>query len=427
VLRNLARLRPPEPGRMGRMQPGMQWQPSHRGMLSGSLPHGRPKAVIGHPIWGRGGAEVAAMWIVEALCEDFEVTVYTRGGFALDELNAIAGTSVASDRIRVSIASGANSAPIGALAHRRFLRGAREMAPMYDLCVTASGSIDWGVPAVQFLSSLAWHPALRHNYFRKTLPKSARAIRRRIGDTIFDRVFPPPFSNSPGDLYIANSEWTAAHSRPYCRGRVIVIHPAVKIDDLKGGGASPTSHRFLCFGRISPEKKIEECIRILECVRLQGFDISLDVVGEVSSKPYFEGLKSEASRSPLPVHFIEAILGQRKPALLRSYAFGINCCDIEAFGISTAEMTASGIIVFAPEISAQGEILKSGEQLFRSQDDAVAKIAAVLNDGPLQDSIRALNQESAKRFDPGIFKSSVLLQCKEFMRGKNSLNAAGSL
>lgn len=412
---------------LGTMRAGMPVDVSRGRMLNGSLHYGRPTAVIAHPIWGRAGAEAAAMWIAEALCEDFEVTVYTRGGFDLDELNAIAGTSVAPDRIRVSIAAHANSAPIGALAHRRFLRGARAIAPMYDLRVTASGSIDWGMPAVQFLSSLAWHPALRHNYFRKTLPKSARTMRTRIGDTIFDRVFPPRFSNSSSDLFIANSEWTAAHSRPYCRGRVIVIHPAVKIDDLKSAGALPRSHRFLCFGRISPEKKIEECIRILERIKLQGFDVSLDVVGEVSSKPYFDGLKSEASRSPLPVRFIEAILGQRKPALLRSYAFGINCCDIEAFGISTAEMTASGIIVFAPEISAQGEILKAGEQLFRSQDDAVAKITAVLNNEPLQSSIRVLNRESAKRFDPGIFKSSVLLQCKEFMRGKNSLNGAGNL
>lgn len=358
------------------------------------------------------------MWIIEALSEEFDVTVYTRGGFDLDTLNALAGTSIAPGQIRLSIATGANSAPLGALAHRRFLRGARDIAPMYDLCVTASGSIDWGVPAVQFLSSMAWHPALRRHYFRKTLPKSAHTIRSRIGDTIFDRVFPPRFSDSSRDLYVANSEWTAALSRPYCQGRVIVIHPAVKTDDLNRTDLPPRSHRFLCFGRISPEKKVKECIRILERVRLRGIGVSLDVVGEVSSKPYFELVKSEADQSSLPVQFVETVHGQRKAALLKSYAFGINCCDAEAFGISTAEMAASGIIVFAPERSAQREILNASEQLFYSNDDAVTKIAAVLSNETMQGSIRARSQESLKRFDPGTFKSSILFQCKEFMHGK---------
>ena len=375
----------------------------------------RPKAVVAHPIWGRGGAEAAAMWIIEALLQDFDVTVYTRGGLDLDALNALAGTSINPAQVLVHIPDRTRSLLGGGIAHRRYLDSARRLASSYDLRVTASGSIDWGQPAVQFLSSLAWHPELRKKSFSHNLSTGLSHFIKRAGDAILERAWPMSYSSSTEDVFIANSGWTAAHSRQYCQGRIDVVYPAVKIESRSSGIGVDKNGRFLCFGRIAPEKRIEDCIRIIGTVytNLRG-NFGLDIVGEVDSQIYLQFLKARAAETSLNVRFLPPVYGAHKSSLLRSYSYGISCCDIEAFGIATAEMAASGVIVFAPELSAQSEILNTAHQLFKSQEEAADKIARVLSDRSLQASIRSLNREFVKRFDPETFKRRVRLMCVEF-------------
>jgi hypothetical protein len=39
-----------------------------------------PRILLGHTYLGRGGAEVAAMWYLQALSEDYPVDLVTPGG-----------------------------------------------------------------------------------------------------------------------------------------------------------------------------------------------------------------------------------------------------------------------------------------------------------------------------------------------------------
>ncbi|MEM1442504.1 MAG: hypothetical protein AAGF67_09190, partial [Verrucomicrobiota bacterium] len=60
----------------------------------------RPQILITHPWMGRGGSEATAMWTLEALQDDFEVTFVTASPMDWEELNGMFGTSVRPEAIR---------------------------------------------------------------------------------------------------------------------------------------------------------------------------------------------------------------------------------------------------------------------------------------------------------------------------------------
>ena len=96
----------------------------------------RPKAVIGHPRMGRGGSEARVMWLIEALKEDYEITVITTGGWDLAALNAFYGTAVAANEVRVRIAAmpwPLDKLSVAAIRGACYQRFARKIAGEYDL------------------------------------------------------------------------------------------------------------------------------------------------------------------------------------------------------------------------------------------------------------------------------------------------------
>ena len=56
------------------------------------------RVVIGHPMISFGGSESILMWLIEALKQDFDVTVVTTGGWDLAALNDYYGTQCRAKR-----------------------------------------------------------------------------------------------------------------------------------------------------------------------------------------------------------------------------------------------------------------------------------------------------------------------------------------
>ena len=103
----------------------------------------------------------------------------------------------------------------------------RFIAPKYNLCITASRIIDWGVPAVHFLSDVTWNDELRKEYksnellIRKRFPRS---IFYNMGKWIAGRSSRTPMVH---DTFVANSSWTAKISSKYCQQPIKVVSPVV--------------------------------------------------------------------------------------------------------------------------------------------------------------------------------------------------------
>jgi hypothetical protein len=57
--------------------------------------------LLGHPYWGRGGAEIATMYLISALKDRYNVYILTRGGWNLSALNTCAGTFIEESEIQI--------------------------------------------------------------------------------------------------------------------------------------------------------------------------------------------------------------------------------------------------------------------------------------------------------------------------------------
>lgn len=360
----------------------------------------KPRAIIAHQYWGRGGAESAAMWIIEALVPGYEVTVYTRGGFNIKELNTLAGTQIPANYVKVHHAKIGASLPLGALRSGAFLRSLPDVGAAFDLRVTASGVLPWGLPALHFLSSVEWNSALVQEFD----PGRKISLRGRLSSWLTD-FSAGPKTDLTNDLFVANSQWLKKHCEPLLPAPIRVIHPVLpNLPEVASW--KDREEVVLVFGRISPEKRIEDAIQIVEVARASGFSGRLVIAGPDGAADYAARIRSLSSKKEW-IDLIPAQGGLKKLQLLSRVRYGLNTCRIEAFGISTAEMVASGVITLVPVDTGQSEIIGKPEQQFASVDEAARKLVTLSQNSYADPSMQAYAQQVRDRFLPARFVAAV--------------------
>lgn len=224
------------------------------------------------------------------------------------------------------------------------------------------------------------------------------------------------------DLFVANSEWTARHSSPYCPGQIEVVAPAVPLHPA-GPGWQARDSGVLVFGRVSPEKRIEICIEIVDKLRAAGFPLRLCIAGPDTEGRYREQVASLCRARSAWIERVSLVTGTDKRRLLGRFRYGLSACAIEAFGIATAEMAAEGMVILAPAEGAQSEILRDPMLIYRSTEDAVARFAHILCHDTEQVRLHQLALASRARFAPERFITEVRAIAKRFASGQR--NAAG--
>jgi len=370
----------------------------------------RKKIIIGHSYWGRGGAEIATMHLILVLKDKYEVTVFTRGGWNLEELNRSAGTSIGESEIAVKYPPFANILKMtfgGAVWDGLYRKYCKAIAPNYDLCITASRVLDWGAPAIHFLSDVAWNVELQKEFKSIELEHKKRFPRNilfKIGDWLAGSSKRSPLIY---DLFIANSKWTAKFSQNYCTRSIKVVSPVISGAFLQ----KRLNEREKCFvvlGRISPEKKIEDCIEILKKVKEKGYPIFLDIIGQFDNTEYSGEIKSICNREKDWINLRGSIYGEKKIELLSDFRYGISACDCEAFGIATGEMIKAGIIPFVPYDGAQKELVYNEELVYKNKEDAVNKIIKIINSKKEQSDLQQYLLSSDNNLSSVNFTKSVI-------------------
>jgi glycosyltransferase involved in cell wall biosynthesis len=385
----------------------------------------RPRLLVVHPWMARGGSEATAMWALEALREDYELTFATAAplrGSDWDALNAAYGTRVdpASIRVRRAPVLPGVDGP-RRLAHlqvRWFERYCHRIAGDFDLCLSAYNPVHFGKPAIQLVGDFSFSEPMR----RRLLAHADQPLRHR--DTPLRRAYlalgrgielPQPPLRERGDLVLANSRWAARQLAEFFGIEDAgVLHPPVPPLSAKPGLARDP-HAFACLGRIAPEKEIERVVAILERVRGLGLPVTLSIAGHLDGSDYGRGVAALAERHR---HWIATpgfldLVGKR--ALLSSCGHGLHACRIEAFGIAVAEMAAAGCVPFVPREGGAGEIVPYDELQFGDDDEAVARIAALLRDpGLVRERSRELAANAAA-FSPGRFVERLRGYVLEFL------------
>jgi len=340
----------------------------------------RATVLITHPGMGHGGSEARVMWLLQILGKRYEVALLTSGPFELDRLNVAYGTSVGLDDVRLVLAR--TSFRLGVVSGGDAVRSAcvqrlaRRLGPDFDVCISGYNFIDFGRPAVQFIADFSWDEEVRRRMdgtpggvrgiFHRVRP--LRAAYLRAAEVLAGgRVGVPPH---PSDVVVANSRWTAALLAKRWGIEARVIYPPVG----EPGRVEARQERrplFVNLGRISPEKRIEEVIGIVENVRGQVPGLTLEVMGRVPADAYGRRIRELAHSRPW-VRLRGGVYGEEKWAVLQRAAYGIHACRGEAFGIAVAEMVKAGVVPFVHREGGPAEIVGDERLVYVDPADAAA-------------------------------------------------------
>ena len=199
-------------------------------------------------------------------------------------------------------------------------------------------------------------------------------------------VFSPPYR-------AVNSDWTGERVRNFLGGQPRTLYPPVA-DPGPGLPWAERAPHFLAIGRISPEKEYERVIRILARVRERVPDVRLTIVGtsDRHTVRYFAALQSLARSLGDWVTFRDNLSRDEIRTLMGSHRYAVHGMREEHFGMAAAELARAGVIVWVPKGGGQMEIVGNQPALmYDSEEDAAAKINAVLSDPAAQGKLsRAL-------------------------------------
>jgi glycosyltransferase involved in cell wall biosynthesis len=358
--------------------------------------------------------------MLQALRSDYAVSVLSWQPIDLDAINAFYGTSLRRTDFTVLGVSPLLRAvidrlpfPASRLKAGILRRRAKHQRGDFDLAMSASNEVDFGRPGVQYI-----HYPVRHI---APLPVDLRWYHRRWSIALYDRIWSlvSPFDDDSmrANLTLVNSAWTG--------DIVIRVHQiAVRVVNPPAAGTFPVvpwnerENGFLCIGRLSPEKEIERVIDIVGRVRARQPDAHLHIVGSDDHASYARRVR-ELARGAGPWVTVEGTLPVAAfERLISTHRFVIHGMREEHFGMSVAQAVCAGCIPFVPDGGGQVEIVGDEPSLrYRSTDDAVDKIVAIMVDGRLQEEVRARLARRAVHFSPERFMTDIRRAAADVLAG----------
>jgi glycosyltransferase involved in cell wall biosynthesis len=329
------------------------------------------KIAVFHPYFLGGGAETVALWILQALQEQYEITLFTIGKIDLESLNIMYGTNLSNQSVQViNLCPGflgqisyfliANNKEMRMLFLHLLIRTFKKNSHNYDLVLSAYNAMDLGKVGIQ--------------YIHMTKVLEGTSFYRKISTFSEDQI--------SKNISIANSYYIANRAKEIYGVDAKVVFPPV-VMNIQNIPWSEKENAFICSGRIVKAKEPHRVIKILKLVREQGFDLKLHITGGgggVYGWKYHHliNMLVEENSSWITLH--KNLPYEEYTQLLAKCKYGIHFKK-EPFGISIAEMVKAGAIPFVRSQGGQIEIVGQHNEslLFNTEQEAVDKIIAVLS------------------------------------------------
>jgi glycosyltransferase involved in cell wall biosynthesis len=356
------------------------------------------------------------MWTLEALKRDYRIALLAGGRINLPDLNAFYGTAIESSEceiVELRLPWPLAKVEWGAALRGAFVnRSMRSHFDRFDVLVSAYNVTDFGRPAIHHLADFSWDETLRRHYdppprglrgvlhTNRPLRQGYLALTKTIGGGRTS-----DFANV--GLILANSIWSRELLRERYGIETEVVYPPVMMRVM---GLSPErkSHRFVCLGRIYPEKRIEQLFEIIKAVRGRGHNVTLHVVGDTHETVYGRKIEQLSQAEGNWIVLEGRQFGQTKARLLSESAYGIHARPGEAFGIAIAEMITAGCLPFVPAEGGPAEIVDHNPALvYETPDEAVEKIDSMLKNPSLEAATRAFIEQRAKKFSAENFMRDI--------------------
>ncbi|WP_204104520.1 MULTISPECIES: glycosyltransferase [Spirulina sp. CCY15215] len=358
-----------------------------------------PKIVLFYPLFMGGGAEAVGLWILEALKENYELTLFTLTDIDLDKLNSMYGTQLTKDRLKIRVVFDvrfhrlihflvANNGLARMLLFHFLIRIFKKHCSEYDLPISGYNATDLGGNGIQYIH---WVKVIEGN-----------ALAHKISDF--------SLSSLKSNLCLVNSLVVGETVKKVYGCESKVIYPPVVLD-VQDIAWESKENAFICSGRLTKAKEPHRVIEILKQVRDRGFEIKLYLTGG-GGGTYAVGYQRRLYKTIMEnsdwITLYQNLPYAEYVKVLARCKYGIHYKK-EPFGISIAEMVKAGAIPFVRSQGGQVEIVGSEneELLFSNPNEAVEKIASVLSDRSKQESLKAQLKPRNNLFSTAKFKEEI--------------------
>jgi glycosyltransferase involved in cell wall biosynthesis len=376
-------------------------------------------AVIHPRLLPGGGSEASAAWTLQALQDDFRLTLITMESPDLPVLDATYGTSLDPERIEIQ----SLSVPFGtrrrfdALRMFRLARHVRRCAGQFDAVISAYGLFDLGRRGIQRVGDFSFDDRLRRQLHGKAQGRTGVFHRGSVVRSLYLALGRALSGGSPEawkkDLIVANSEWTRDLLMTRFGVPSRVVYPPVAGETSE----VPWSERadgFVLLARLVPEKGILQVVDVLRQVRRER-DVHLHVLGRRDDPAHFRELE-RVRRDNAGWIFLEGeAYGADKARILAGHKYGISGCRQEAFGMAVAEMVKAGCIVWVPNGGGQTEVVAHAELIYEDPEEAAAKILRILGDPEKQRWVRNHLRARAGQFSAARFVREMRAVVRSFL------------
>lgn len=380
--------------------------------------------LVAHPNLGFGGSEATALWTIQALAADHDVTLLTAEKEDLDDLNAFAGTSLSPGDVDVDLVP--HPFPLSAtdrlatLKGRRFDDACRRAAENHDLCISTYNFQAFGERSIQMVADLSFDDALRSRFTQgRAGLERLWADDTPIRDAYLSLLGLLAEVRNPLERdhrVLANSRWTRDRLEDHLGLSADVLYPPVP-EQPDPSNEAKREKGFIALGRVVREKRTHLAIEILDAVRAEGHEVSLTIVGPPGEPGYADRVRSMVDRRGDWVNWTGRVPGAEKDRLLAEHPFAIATREREPFGIAVAETVGAGCIPFVPADGGQAEIVPEDRLTYDSPTEAVQRITTVLDDPDRHPDLRARLQKERDQFSAARFQEELRRIVAEELEG----------
>jgi glycosyltransferase involved in cell wall biosynthesis len=380
-----------------------------------------PKILIVHQNWQPpGGANTVAAWIAEALKTRYALTLLTWNRVDTAEINRFYGTSLRptdftviypNQLLRILFRLDPDPRSLQPTAY--LMRVCHRIRSQYDLVMgMAVEEMDLGGPGLLYIHypelSRFW-PKYRDWGGKRPSEKLRNLLRGEtrpwmiLSDYSLERL--------KENAILANSDWTGSLFERLYGVKTQTLYPPVPVS-VGELDWSRRTNGFVASGRFDPLKRLDWIVSTLEQVRKSQPDLTLHLVGtqvKVGDGPkHYHDLRRlvDANSDWVSLHENRSCHGLSQ--LIGQVRYGIHARIDEHFGIAPAEILMTGGIPFVHDSGGQVEISGRDPRLcFTTQEDAVGKIEAVMQNGCAQLAILESLAPRRKMFTPARFVEGI--------------------
>ena len=370
------------------------------------------KIAILYPLFLGGGAESVTLWMLQALKDQYDLTLVTFSYIDFAQLDRQFGTKLNGAGVHLQIlfrflnrVRSMQSYSLMTIRQHLLASYFRNMRLEFDLAIAAFNEMDLGGTGMQYIHV----PLFGHGNetARKALRYPTSPMR-----TFYQRACEILVGYSDErmkqNITLTNSRWTADLIKKSYAIETQVLYPPVSLDppDIPW---EERENGFTCSGRITIDKNLEKVIEIICKVRERGQDVHLHLLSG-SFEPAYRKTILDLRDQYSSWLFVEENLSRNELAhMLAKHRYGIHGRANETFGISIAEMVRAGCIPFVPKGGGPEEIVGENPNLiFDNNEEAVEKIITVLSDEELAGFLKKAMKERALLFSVDKFKAELL-------------------